>query len=161
MPDICRPGTYAWQMPVIAWYMPGKHFLHKIMFMLVILNHVCLQWVFAKYQTLLLWDEECILGSWIDEWHIHGIFQAYATWITKCIVALHQLLPKKYIKRMMQNLHVPLYLSQSRLGISHHPRKGLFYQEIYMPYISRVYQAYSCHIYSAATLKAFRVSQAP
>ncbi len=98
---------------------------------MLILNHVCLQWVFARYLTFLLCDDDPILGSYLVlnrwmaySWHMPSLCNIY-TWIIKCIVALHWLLQKQQIE---------LACTYHNQGWGQHiiPKKVLF-NAIHMP----------------------------
>lgn len=140
--------VYTWYIPGIlfpwiyqryTWYIPIIFFPDKILFSSIWM-HLMLWWVFAMHRTILSWDGEALLGSYVRakitigyDRDIPCLYMVYAINTQQWIYSA------KIVMNLQSCVRTCMYTSLPGQGTSYHPSKCIFTQHEYLTGICKVY----------------------
>ena len=134
---------FSWICQIYTWYIPIICFPDKILFSSIWM-HLMLWWVFAMHRTILSWDGEALLGSYVRakitigyDRNIPCLYMAYAINTQKWIYSA------KIVMNLQSCVRTCMYIWLQGRGTSYHPSKCIFTQH---EYLTGICKAYTRHI---------------
>ena len=134
---------FPWICQIYTWYIPIICFPGKILFSSIWM-HLMLWWVFAMHRTILSWDGEALLGSYVRakitigyDRDIPCLYMVYAINTQQWIYSA------KIVMNLQSCVRTCMYTSLPGQGTSYHPSKCIFTQH---EYLTGICKAYTRHI---------------
>jgi len=134
---------FPWICQRYTWYIPTICFPDKILFSSIWM-HLMLWWVFAMHRTILSWDGEALLGSYVRakitigyDRDIPCLYMVYAINTQQWIYSA------KIVMNLQSCVRTCMYTSLPGQGTSYHPSKCIFTQH---EYLTGICKAYTRHI---------------